>query len=257
MASTASLEGVKKAVLFPFGGRGWGVKWVIGSALGLANSILPFLPMIPLYGYVGQIAKRVILHDEDPELPEWGDWGLFFSDGIKIFGAAMVFMLPGGLAMFLGFLLMFGMNFAFLFDPQFYNNPEAVMTGFMMASLFGTFAGILVMVVGMLLMAAAGLFMLPALGHLVARGEFGAAFRVGEWWPIFKANFGGFLMALLIMYGVNMVFMWAVYALYFTVVLCFLMPFALYLATFLMTAIQFSLISVAYRDGARKAAEAG
>jgi hypothetical protein len=42
---------------------------------------------------------------------------------------------------------------------------------------------------------------------------------------------------------------------YFTVVLCFLMPFAMMAATFLISTIQFSLIAVVYRDGARKLAE--
>lgn len=43
MASTASLEGVKKAVFFPFKGKGWGVKMLIGSALVFANFIIPIV----------------------------------------------------------------------------------------------------------------------------------------------------------------------------------------------------------------------
>jgi hypothetical protein len=91
MASTASLEGVKKTIFFPFKGKSWGVKLLIGSALNLANYIIPLLPLIPVYGYAGQIARRVILQDEDPEMPEWSDWGLFFSDGIKLLGAAAIY----------------------------------------------------------------------------------------------------------------------------------------------------------------------
>ena len=56
------------------------------------------------------------------------------------------------------------------------------------------------------------------------------------------------------MYGVNMALIGAVYLLYFTVVLCILMLFALMAATFIMSSIHFSLIGVVYRDGVRKLA---
>ncbi len=255
MTSTASLEGVKKVVFFPFKGKSWGVKLLIGSALNLANYIIPLVPLVPIYGYAGQIAKRVILQDEDPEMPEWADWGLFFSDGIKLLGASVLYSLPGILTMIAGYVLMFAGNFAFMFDPRFYTSPESMGPEFIFGGMAAVFGGMLVIMIGLLLLAVAGLFMPPALGHLIAKGEFGAAFRVKEWWPIFKANFSGFLLALVIQYGISMALIWAAYAFYFTVVLCFLMPFALVAAAFLMSVIHFSLIAVTYRDGVRKLAE--
>jgi hypothetical protein len=254
MASTASLEGTKKAVFFVYSGKGWGTKWLIGSALYLGNFIIPFVTLIPLYGYAGQIARRVIQADEDPELPEWTDWNLLFSDGIKLFGASFLYSLPGILALLTGYVLMFALNFAFMFDPSFYSNPEAVMPGFMAGSLLGTFGGMLLILVGILLLAAAGLFLPPALGHLVAKGEFAAAFRVREWWPIFKANFSGFVLALVLLYAVSMLLAWLAYLPYFTLVLCFVVPLTMCVAGFLTICIHLSLIAVTYRDALRKLA---
>jgi hypothetical protein len=254
MASRVSLEGVKKAVFFPFQGKNWRMKVLIGSAIGLANYIIPIVPLIPLYGYAGQIAKRVLIQDEDPELPEWNDWGQLFSDGIKIIGVMLISMLPGLLLVFGGYFLMFGMNVAFMLDPNFVNSPESV-GPFLLRSMTGIFIGMLVMMLGMLLMFVAGLFQPPALGHMIAKGHFSAAFRVKEWWPIFKANFSGYLLMLALMTGINMGLIWVTYVFYFTVVLCFVMPFALAAATFLMSAIRFSLIAVTYRDGVRKLTE--
>ncbi|KAF0107014.1 MAG: hypothetical protein FD146_2124 [Anaerolineaceae bacterium] len=251
MTSTVSLEGVKKAVFFPFQGKGWGTKLLIGSALGLANYIIPIVPLIPLYGYAGQIAKRVLIQDEDPELPDWNDWGALFSDGIRIFGATIIYMLPGLLLTFGGYFLMFGMNFAFMLDPSFANSPEAI-APFLLGSMAGVFIGMLVMMLGMFLMFVTGLFLPPALGHLIAKGQFAAAFRVKEWWAVFRANFSGYLLMFALTYGINMILVWVVYLFYFTVVLCFVMPFAMAAATFLMSAIHFSLLAVTYRDGARK-----
>ncbi|MEW6094837.1 MAG: DUF4013 domain-containing protein [Chloroflexota bacterium] len=255
MTSTASLEGVKKVVYFPFRGKGWGIKLLVGSALNLANFIIPIVPLVPIYGYAGQIAKRVILQDEDPEMPEWADWGLFFSDGIKLLGASALYSLPGILTLVAGYMTMFAGNFAFMFDPRFYTAPETMGPEFVLGGMAAMFGGMLVIMIGFLLLAVAGLFMPPALGHLIAKGEFGAAFRVKEWWPILKANFSGFLLALVLQYGISMALIWVAYAFYFTVVLCFLMPFALVVAAFLINVIHLSLIAVTYRDGVRKLAE--
>jgi hypothetical protein len=256
MTTTASLEGAKKAVFFVFKGKNLAVKWLIGSAIQLANYIIPIIPAIPLYGYVGQIAKRIIRQEEDPELPDWNDFGLFFSDGIKFFGVSLLYMLPGVLLMIAGYFAMSALNFAFLLDPGFYTSPSPEL-GSQYATLvmLGVAVGMVLLFLGMILMVVAGLFLPPALGHTVAKGEFGAAFRVREWWPVFKANFSGYILAMIVLYGVYMVMLGLVYALYFSVILCCLMPFALCAASFGMSAIQFSLIGIAYRDGLKKLAE--
>jgi hypothetical protein len=245
---TASLEGVKKVIFFPFKSKNWVGKCLIGSALCMANFIIPFFPLIPLYGYAGQIAKHVIRGDGDPDLPEWNDWGLFFSDGIKIFGATIIFTLPGVLIMIIGYFLMLGMNFLFVFDPVVYTS-NTLSPGFLIGSLAGTFVGFILIFIGILIAFACNIFLPPALGHLISRGDFGATFRVKEWWPIFKANFSGYVLAVLILYGVNMGLVWAAYIFYFTIILCFLVPIALCITMFLMITIHFSLISVAYCDG--------
>jgi hypothetical protein len=254
MTTTASLEGTKKVVFFPFRGKNWGLKMLIGSALGLANYIIPLVPIIPLYGYAGQIAKRVIIEGEDPELPEWNNWGLFFSDGIKLFGATVIFMIPTLLLMGGGYLVMFGSNFAFMFDPNFYRSSESV-TPFLLTSMVGAVVGMAFWMLGMLLSFVTGIFLPPALGHLIAKGQFGAAFRIREWWPIFKSNFTGYVLMLALLYGISMGLIWVSYIFYFTVVLCFLMPFALAAVSFLLSVIHFSLIAVTYRDGTQKLAQ--
>jgi hypothetical protein len=121
----------------------------------------------------------------------------------------------------------------------------------------GMFAGMFIIFLGFFI-AAAGMFLaFPAMGHLLAKGDFGAAFRFKEWWPVFKANFSGYLLALLILYGVSMGLVWVAYLFYFSVVLCFLMPLALCVVMFLVSMMRISLAAVAYRDGVRKLAEAG
>jgi hypothetical protein len=248
MAPTATLEGIKKAVFFPVNGKGWGTKWLIGSALCLANFIIPIVPLIPLYGYAYQIAKRVIHQDGDPELPEWKDWGLFFSDGIKLLGATFIYSLPGTLIMLIGYLVMFAGNFLFIFDPSIYQSGSFSPTYFF-GSMAGVFIGFILMLVGMLVSLVTSFLLQPALGHLIAKDSFNAAFQVKEWFPVLKKNFSGYLLQILLMYGINMALVWAVYIFYFTIVLCFLLPLLMCVIMFLMNVLHLSLLSVAYRDG--------
>lgn len=255
MAATASLEGVKKAVFFPFKGKGWGVKMLIGSALVFANFIIPIVSTIPLLGYYGRIMKRVINENEDPELPEWNDWGGLFSEGIKIFGVMFLYILPGLLIMVAGYVLMIAMNFAFIFDPSYtYSSYQTPDIEPMLGSIIGMFGGIMIIMVGVLVMLVASLFLPPALGHMISKGDLGAAFRVREWWPAFKTNISGFLLALGILYGVYVILYIPVFFLYISVVLCFLMPIAMVVMSFVLGAVAFSLYAVAYRDATMKLA---
>jgi hypothetical protein len=70
-------------------------------------------------------------------------------------------------------------------------------------------------------------FGLVAITHVAVTGDFRAAFRFKEWWPILKRNFGGFLLSALVIYGVSTVLGIAAQILMMTVILCVLMPFVM------------------------------
>jgi hypothetical protein len=87
---------------------------------------------------------------------------------------------------------------------------------------------------------------------MIAKDNFSAAFRIGEWWPIFKSNLSGYLLALAVALGLfSMMYMLAMF-LYASVILCFLLPFAFSFLVFIAGAINFSLYAVAYRDSIKK-----
>jgi Protein of unknown function (DUF4013) len=259
MASTVSLEGVKKAVFFPFQGKDWGTKMAIGGALNFANFVIPLVPLIALLGYTGQVMKVIITRDEDPQLPEWKDWGVFFLDGIKMFGVLVLYNLPGILVIAFGYFLMFFLNFGLSFFGGFLsvatsngNSPSVVpylIT--ILGSMLGTFGGILCMWIGFILLLLAMLFFPPAMGNMLARGSFGAAFRVREWWPILKANITGYLLALAFTLGLTFMLVFVMQFLYMTVILCILLPFVISFMGFFIAQACYSLFAVAYRDGVR------
>ncbi len=251
MSSSVTLESVKKAVFFPFQGPRWGLKILIGGVLVFANFIIPFIPYLPLMGYFGQIMKRIIIADEDPQLPEWNDWGVLFLDGVKILGVSLIYTLPGIILMISGYFLFLFLDFAMAFSisgPQYPSTNYSSVPGY----LLGMFGGLLVMMVGMFLMFPASLLLPPSLGNMIARGRFGAAFKFSEWWPIFKNNFTGYLIAILLTMGLSFTMLFIFQVLYATIVLCFLLPFLLSFIGFIVGAAGFSLYAVAYRDGTRQ-----
>jgi hypothetical protein len=258
MTSGVSLEGVKRAVFFPFQGKNWSTKVVLGAAVNFANFIIPVVPMVLLLGYIGQVMKRVIVMDADPELPEWNDWGTFFRDGLKIFGVLAIYNLPGILLMVMGYFLMFivGMGVNFITIAFSAGNSPASAPFFFgtLASLLGTFGGILVMGIGLVVFLISGVLFEPAIGHVIAKGSFGAAFRFKEWWPVFKVNLGGYLLATAFVFGLTFFLTFVIQFLYLTVVLCLLWPFVVSFLGLIIGAAGYSLYAVAYRDGVRQLA---
>ncbi|MGB8214870.1 MAG: DUF4013 domain-containing protein [Anaerolineales bacterium] len=255
MASSASLEGIKKAVFFPFQGKKWGEKVLIGSALTFGSFIIPIIPAIPVFGYFAQVMQQIILKQEDPQLPEWNDWGALFRDGIKLWGAVILYLLPGLILGFGGYALFMGLDIAMAVSSttlaQSGSLPSALP---MFASGIGMFLGIAVMLLGFLLVYVAFIFIPPAVGNMIAKGNFGAAFRVREWWPVFKGNLTGYLLAVALALGLFSLMYMLAMVFYATIVLCCLLPFAFAFIAFILGLVGFSLFAVAYRDGMSKLA---
>jgi hypothetical protein len=253
--STVSFEGVKRAVFFPFRGEKWGLKVLIGSALTFGSFIIPVIPALPVFGYFGLIMKGIIVKEADPEMPAWNDWGGLFLDGLKLFGAMIIYLLPalilsiGGYALFL--LLDFSMAFSASALAQ---TSSSTFPLAMIASIFGMVIGLAVMMLGIALAVVTIIILPPALGNMLAKGKFEAAFHFGEWWPVLKANLGGFVVAVMLAMGLFYLMYVLAIVLYATIILCFLLPFAFAAILFISGATGFSVYAVAYRDGVRKIA---
>lgn len=85
--------------------------------------------------------------------------------------------------------------------------------------------------------------------HVTDKGEFGAAFRVREWWKIFRSNWGGFLLALAISYGISFALTIVVQFAMFTIVLICLLPFLLPGKGLYMSLVMYTAFAQAYKEG--------
>lgn len=175
-----------KAFTFMFEDPDWLKKLGIGTLLGLAmlllipTVILWVLPLLALFGYTIVVLRNVMNGVERP-LPEWDNWGEFFSLGFKVVAASFVWALPI-------FLLMI---------------PLALGSAFIDQSSGAEGIGIAIVVCGSCLVLLWSLFMYvltPAIyARIAATDRFSAAFEFGPLLAFTRDNLGNVIIALLLL----------------------------------------------------------
>jgi len=235
----------QQVLAYPFRDPKWGNKLLLGSAVILTGSIVPVVPWLLVMGYfcpapAAGDRRRTVAP------ARVGRVGAVFTDGLKLFGVSLVYSLPAIMLMVVASGLWLAPSFMLFLAPT----VDESQVGMWVAGMFGAMAlGWVVMGLAMLLMFIALLFQPPAMAHMVAKGPFGAAFRVREWWRILRANWAGFALAYVIVMGLAMVAYSAKMVLYVTLVLCFLLPFVLAPLEVYLVMIAGAVFGEAYRTG--------
>ena len=198
-------------------------------------------------GYVARIMGGIIREGKDPYLPEWQDLGGMFQEGLKIFGAYLVYSLPVTLLVVIGYL-------TFVL-PMIAIDTAVLPEGMEIALILGGYlVGFGLIGIGALLGFAFSLFAPLAVCHLVKEDRFGAAFQVSRWWQVLKANWSGFLLAYLILVGGGMLAYYASQILVFTLILCCLYPFVLAGLGAYLGIVGSALFAQAYQRGSQRMA---
>ncbi len=232
---------------FPFKDEEWKTKLAVGSLISLLT--LPFLIITPIFlnGYAIRIMRRIIHEGGEPFLPEWDDWGNLLQDGLKLSIITYVTMIPTLLFALGNGALVFGMALLSSGEvsPELFRGLEDLTWIFPAGFLFITGINGL----GFVLLIGVSLITPPILGHVVATDKLGAALQVREWWPIFRANLFGYLMAYLLIYILSMIFTFVLQGIYMTLVLCCLLPVIMGVYSFYLNLISSTLYAQTYRDG--------
>ena len=99
---------------------------------------------------------------------------------------------------------------------------------------------------------AFGIIVPAAEAHTISKTEFAAGFHIREWWSIFRANLGGFviayLIALIASFGLSLVVQVAM----MTIILICILPLILPAITLYSTLVMYAAFAQAYRDGKNK-----
>ncbi|MBN1810980.1 MAG: DUF4013 domain-containing protein [Anaerolineae bacterium] len=249
MSQELTTTSIKTLLKFPFKGRDWRGRFLIGTLLYLA-CFVPILGLaagILIVGYVIQVMRRAS-KGEELTMPAWDDWGGMLKDGLQGLVVQIVYMLPGLVVfyggMFLYFVAIIGSNILIPFMGS--ENGDPTVGILFILLFFGSFAIMfLSMAVGGLLMIL-GMVPLPmALAHFSAQGKVSAAFRVREWWPLLRANKLGYFIAWVIVAGVGAISYLALMPLYLALSFTFfLLPFLMFFVLIILVPLYLYLSMV-------------
>lgn len=241
MAKKNLTTDISQVLAFPFKDEAWVKKIAIASVL-IFISFIPVFPLVLLLGYMADIIRQIAVDQKPPSLPEWNDLSRFFEDGFRLFGAGALYMIPSTLLMFIGYVSLFIP--AFIAEVGGLSTEEGII--FMLA---GNLVGFGLMGIGILIFMVTGVILPIAGSHAAVKKDFAAAFKFGEIWKIFKANWSGFLIAFLVIIGGSTVLFYGSYFLVLTVILCCFYPFALSVVAAYLALVGAALVADAYRVG--------
>lgn len=168
-----------KPFTYVFDDPQWLQKILIGGLFYLAGFLI--VGWIFLLGYCARVARNVIAGEALP-LPEWENLGEFFSEGMRMFAVALVWVLPGIL------LVMMFIVPAAVLDSTGDETVQAVGSG-----ISGCLACLMVP-----LSLAVLLFLPGSLLFAAVEQRFSAAFEFGRIWPFIRANLGNYLLAIVV-----------------------------------------------------------
>jgi hypothetical protein len=249
MQQNFTMNGLQTLLYFPFKDSNSRNRLLIASALGFASFIIPIIPWLFLLGYAGAIMKQIIVDKQEPSMPEWKNWNEYISPGGKLFGVYIIYAIPAFIPMLFGYFTMMLPAFMDIFSSNsHYSNSDQ----FLGITMLFSFGGLALFGIGMLFSLILWVFLPPALAHTVAKDSFAAGFQFREWWKIFRANIGGFILSMIIAGGLYMALMFVMQIIYMTIILCILLPFLIAFISAYLTIIVFTLFAQAYSDGVLK-----
>ena len=171
---------------FTFEDPRWVQKVLLGGLFTLASVFI--IGAFFLYGYLARLVRNVIAGVERP-LPEWDDLGEYFSEGVRLFCVALVYMLP-----LLALVLLFIVPsiIAQSADNDVLRNVGGGMAACVWCIIFPLSLAMAIWLPGAMLFA-------------IVERRFGAAFEFAQIAAFIKGNVGNYLLAFVVWLVVRMI----------------------------------------------------
>jgi hypothetical protein len=247
MAARLSTSQIKQVFTFPFQDPKWMQKWLIGVLFMVGSCIIPVIPMLFVFGYFYRIMHRVIHEDGQPCLPEWNDFGKLLKEGWNIYCVYFVYIFPSQLIRVVGYAVYYG--------GLLYSVTHIRAMGVRNYAIL-IWAAILVLLMcsalSILLGGLALFFAPPAMCNSVYQDKFTAGFSFSDWWPVFKANFSGFFLGMVVYLGINVMVATCARFLILTLVLRILGSLVTVVGGFYLFLVGAGVFSLAFREGVEK-----
>jgi hypothetical protein len=157
----------------------WLNKILVGGLFQLAAFFI--VGAFFVLGYMAQVVRNVAAGSTQP-LPEWDDLGKYFSEGARLFGVILVYVIP---CFMLAIMIMIPAGILDSIDNDGIQALGSLMVGGM-ACLF--------VPIGLAIM----IFAPASLLFAAIEQRFGAAFEFGRIWSFVRANIGNYLLAIVV-----------------------------------------------------------
>lgn len=214
------MTNLQEILLFPVRDSQSRIQFLIACAIMFAAVFIPILPSLILMGYSARIMRQIIEQKKGPSMPLWQgrDWSELLMDGVRLYGAQIVLMLPLLLLIGCGLVFMVSGAIAIPVLAEEGTSPWAI-------------GGVFFMLIGTFFMGLFALLSMPysviisaALPHVAVQRSFQAAFQFREWFSIFRKAVGQFILGYAVILIASMVFMFVIQIAMLTIVLLCIVP---------------------------------
>ena len=242
MAGTTQEISIKEILRFPFQSQDWQKKFILGSLMVFANSLIPFVPLLLLGGYYLSIMKKT-LFDEELALPAWEDWESYLKDGLRGLAVYFVYFLPSMIVGFLGMLIYFGFLFIFSLESNALYEPGLVIG-------LWVFMGLMFLCIALsMLFGVLGSIPTPlATARMLKEDRLTAAFELRTLLQILHANRWGFAVAWIVSIGLLGSFYFFFMIIYSSMILCCLLPILSAPIIFYIGSVTSALFGATYQE---------
>ena len=245
------MNNLQETLLFPVRDAEARKQFLFASLVILVGFIIPIIPMLILTGYSAKIMRQIIDERKDPSMPDWqkSDWAEMLTDGLRIYGAQLVYMLP--IMLIVGFGILSLMSGSIAASVSISDNGQSLAP-----------VGIPLFIVGFAVVMFFSLLALPysviisVVGpHVAATRSFASAFQIKDWWGIFRKALGQFILAFVITMVISWVLGFVIQIAFITIVLICIVPFILIPFTAYNLLLKSTLLAQAYVAGLDKLKE--
>ena len=173
---------IERSLRFTFDDESWIVKILIGGVVSFLGQLL-LIPLPLLYGYMLDTLKNV-KEGQDTPLPEWDDFAGLFMRGLILTLGLLVYSLP---------LFLFACCFLFLLITSQNEGAESL-------GLLGLCFACIMPLYGV----ALGFWGPAVIMRFAEAGTFSSMFEFGRIWKTISADFGKYLLVVILIIVVNL-----------------------------------------------------
>jgi hypothetical protein len=239
------MNNIQDTFLFPFQDKESWTQFLIACAIMLTAFIIPILPVLLLMGYTMKIMRQVIDESKKPSMPAWqgSNWSEMLLDGLRLYGAQLVLMLPLFIFLGIGIILLISGSIGFSALADEGNRAFAPIGGILF------FAGMMFIIIFAILSLPYGIITPAAQAHVVTRRSFTAVFEFQHWWQVFRRGLGQFVVAYVMIMIASFIIAFVIQVAVVTIVLMCIVPFLMIPYSAYLMIISNTLYAQAYAAG--------